>query len=113
MTATRSAAADRPLQTRFKPGQSGNPFGRPKKKPNPMELEAKLLFADKHSVRANGKARKYNAFDAAELALITNAFKGNQRAIASTFSNGGMPCGLPLIKKRSRTTSQRNPGRQN
>ena len=71
-----------PKRTRFKPGQSGNPSGRPKKKRTPAEAEAKLLLEDKFMMRVNGKARRLTAYDAILRVLIRQGMDGNMRAIA-------------------------------
>jgi len=71
-----------PKATRFKKGQSGNPWGRPKKKLTPDELEKKMLWEDSFIVRINGKIQRVNAVTAVLNVLLGKALAGDQRAIA-------------------------------
>jgi hypothetical protein len=71
-----------PMHTRFKPGESRNPRGRPKKKrPTPAELETKLLWEDEIAIRLNGKPQRVNAVTASLKVLIGKALSGDLRAI--------------------------------
>jgi len=60
-----------PEHTRFKPGQSGNPNGRPKKLPKLDELLADVLGEDKDGIEAA---------KAILMALRAKAAKGDVRA---------------------------------
>ena len=68
-----------PKHTRFKPGQSGNPRGRPKRVPTLAELvqrEAKRKIV----VVEEGERRKVSKLDALAKRLMQEALKGNARA---------------------------------
>ena len=78
-----------PRKHQFKKGQSGNPFGaRKKKPPKPLEIEAKLLFEDKRTVRENGKALKVNLVTAAVMMLRSKVMAGDLRAIEFVLKRG-------------------------
>src|SRR5437868_5464345 len=65
-----------PVSTRFKPGQSGNPKGRPKGKKNMFALLQGAL--DKQiPIREGGSVRKVPTREAIILALISRALKGD------------------------------------
>jgi len=79
-----------PIQSRFKPGQSGNPLGRPKgsrKKPNmpalnEERLKSIILEEAYRSIRINDSDRQISIPMAQAIvrSLAVNAAKGNQRA---------------------------------
>jgi hypothetical protein len=68
-----------PLQTRFKPGQSGNPRGRPKKTSVASELITE--FNRKVTVRENGVEQKTSKAAALAKSLVARALSGDMRAI--------------------------------
>jgi hypothetical protein len=75
-----------PKQTRFKPGQSGNPRGRPKRLPTfkedfNAELRERLLL------RENGRERRLSKQRALIKALMALAIKGNVRAMNSVLAS--------------------------
>ena len=80
-----------PKQTRFKPGQSGNPKGRPRKERTSMRKqspglsamdEAYLRNAEKQvSIREGDEIRKVQAYDAAIQAQLKAAAEGNPKAL--------------------------------
>lgn len=68
-----------PKQTQFKPGQSGNPLGRPKGTKNfKTDLEEELQT--KIVIREGGKTLQVSKQRALLMSLIANAIKGDVRA---------------------------------
>lgn len=71
-----------PLQTRFKPGQSGNPSGRPKKKattlPECFERELNTVI----TVNEGGKHRRIRKVQAIAKQLTNKAVTGDHKATA-------------------------------
>ncbi len=68
-----------PKSGRFKPGQSGNPKGRPKGAKNlKTELEEELL--EKVPIKEHGKVRKVSKQRALLKAQMAKAMKGDPRA---------------------------------
>jgi len=69
-----------PLHTRFKPGQSGHPEGRPKGSKN---LKTLIMEAARDHVTAtiDGKSRKISKLQATTMQLATKAAGGNQAAM--------------------------------
>jgi hypothetical protein len=70
-----------PLHSRFKPGQSGNPKGRPKGIRRPQELVRKLL-SRKVTIREAGSPRTATALEAMLLSLVARAMKGDHKAVS-------------------------------
>ncbi|MBU3888571.1 DUF5681 domain-containing protein [Methylosinus sp. KRF6] len=68
-----------PLHTRFKPGQSGNPRGRPKGAKN-IDMLCRSLLSRKVTIQENGGRRKVTAVEAIVLATIQRAVRGDNRA---------------------------------
>ena len=68
-----------PRSTRFRPGQSGNPKGRPKAVTNVDDVLRKRLFA-KVSVQENGIRKKITVLEAILGRLIKNAADGDPRS---------------------------------
>lgn len=69
--------------TSFKPGQCGNPKGRPKGKSLKSVLNE--LLADEITLVEAGKKRKMKANEAIALTLIKEALNGNVQAIKEIF----------------------------
>lgn len=70
-----------PKATRFKPGQSGNPAGRPKGERNvATALDAELKSSI--VVRENGRNRKISKAEGIAKALTMKALKGDTKAFA-------------------------------
>ena len=68
-----------PKATRFKPGQSGNPKGRPKSSPNlANDLSAEL--GEQITVREGGQARHISKQRALIKSLMAKALQGDVRA---------------------------------
>ncbi|MDB5636732.1 MAG: hypothetical protein JWP51_1640 [Bradyrhizobium sp.] len=75
-----------PKDRRFKPGRSGNPRGRPKRRPTfkedfNAELRERLLL------RENGRERRLSKQRALIKALMALAIKGNVRAMTAVLAS--------------------------
>ena len=70
-----------PLQTRFKPGQSGNPKGRPKGRRN-MRTVVEENLQQRITVREGARTRSIRKFDAYVLAVVNKAVQGDAKAQA-------------------------------
>jgi hypothetical protein len=68
-----------PRQTRFQPGQSGNPKGRPKGSKNVTTLFIQALFA-RVTIRENGRRRTITKLEAMVTQQVNKAVLGNPRA---------------------------------
>ena len=77
-----------PVSTRFKPGVSGNPHGRPRgaknKKPEPSEERLKQIILDeayRHvTINEGGKKNSISMAEAVMRSITVNAAKGEPRA---------------------------------
>lgn len=69
-----------PKKTQFKPGQSGNPKGRPKK-PNDIKTNVNELLDTKIPVRGWDGEQRPDGRKAIAMALVSRALKGDLRAI--------------------------------
>jgi hypothetical protein len=69
-----------PRHSRFKPGQSGNPRGRPKDKRNAAS-ELELVMAMPVPVTANGRRRKVSTMSAVFLRLREKALGGDLKSM--------------------------------
>ncbi len=74
-----------PLSTRWKPGQSGNPKGRPKGAKNMATLFHEAL-SKKIEITENGKLRKVPVREAIVLRITSQALKGDPKAISLIFA---------------------------
>ena len=70
-----------PLATRFRPGQSGNPRGRPKGARNLSTIVASAL-SERVAITENGCRRRITKLDAAIKQLVNRAAAGEARATA-------------------------------
>jgi hypothetical protein len=74
-----------PLATRWKPGQSGNPAGRPKGAKN-----LNVLFHEALSqtlvIEEHGKSRRITAREGIVLRMVQMALKGDQKAVNTIFA---------------------------
>jgi Family of unknown function (DUF5681) len=70
-----------PRSTRFKPGQSGNPRGRPKGAKSLATILHDTLN-QKIEVRVKGKIRKVTALEGIAMKFVQQALKGDIKAIA-------------------------------
>ena len=69
-----------PTHSRFQPGQSGNPHGRPKKASVGAELASELNR--RVTVRENGKEQKMSKAAALAKSLVSRALGGDMRSVA-------------------------------
>jgi hypothetical protein len=74
-----------PVQTRWKPGQSGNPKGRPKASKNLKTIMLERLV-QKIPVQERGKLRQVSVFEAIVMRMVNLALKGDQKAITFIMS---------------------------
>jgi hypothetical protein len=74
-----------PARTRFKPGQSGNPKGRPKHARN-LKTEFLEELAEVIRVREGGREKKISKQRAFVKALVAAAIKGDMRATSALVS---------------------------
>ena len=69
-----------PAATRYKPGQSGNPRGRPKGVQNVVTTAARIM-RERVNVIENGRRRSFTKLEAALTQMINRAVKGDARAM--------------------------------
>jgi hypothetical protein len=74
-----------PRAARFRPGQSGNPRGRPKSARGLAALVAEAL-GERVEAKENGRRRRITKLEAAVKQLVNRAAKGDQRATQFVFS---------------------------
>ncbi len=74
-----------PLSTRFRPGQSGNPRGRPKTASRLRALVAKE-FGEEIEATENGQTVRITKLEAAVKQFVNRAAGGDQRAAQFAFS---------------------------
>lgn len=77
---------DPPKRTRFKPGHSGNPSGRPKKQKGCIELINELLCQEV-SVIDNGKKRKMTKRELIYRKIIHQAIDGDLKSVRFLHEN--------------------------
>jgi hypothetical protein len=70
-----------PKRAQFKPGQSGNPKGRPKGAKNEATIW-RSVFNKKVAIREGGRQRKVSLLEAMILKLVEDALKGNPKTAA-------------------------------
>ncbi|WP_394728933.1 DUF5681 domain-containing protein [Altererythrobacter sp. GH1-8] len=71
-----------PMDTRFKPGQSGNPAGRPRKERSLLKLVEAELDAEMQ-LTENGEQLRLTKREALAKRMVHDALKGDARAIAA------------------------------
>ena len=69
-----------PVETRFKPGQSGNPGGRPKGTQNVLTIFARLLRERLVVTQNNGRRRSITTLEATLTAMMNRAIQGDAKA---------------------------------
>jgi hypothetical protein len=72
-----------PLATRFRPGQSGNPGGRPKRGVGAIVTRA---LRERVEAKENGRRRRITKLEAAVKQLVNRAANGDQRATQFVFA---------------------------
>jgi hypothetical protein len=75
-----------PTHSRFKPGQSGNPKGRPKGRSN-VVAERRKFYTAKVVIREGGKKRRVSRLAAVDWSIWHRAMKGDVRAAQLWFAN--------------------------
>jgi hypothetical protein len=92
-----------PRDTRFRPGQSGNPRGRPKRDRALSGLVARAL-AEKVEAKENGRRRRITKLEAAVTQLVNRAANGEQRATQFVFAllDGDRGRSAPMAAERPR-----------
>jgi hypothetical protein len=73
-----------PEHSRFKPGQSGNPSGRPKGSQNLRTIFEKIL-KEEVSLREGNEVKKITKAEAVMRGLVVGALKGDQRSLGTLF----------------------------
>ena len=73
-----------PVHSRFKPGQSGNPSGRPKGTKNLKTLFNKILN-EQITLREGATARQVSKAEALLRGVVVSALKGEQRSLSTLF----------------------------
>jgi hypothetical protein len=89
-----------PVRTRYKPGQSGNPKGRPKRQCNVRTVLQKAL-EQKITVRERDQTRTVSRLDAVVLKVISGALNGDPKSVNSLIvllRAVGMTAEAPAIK---------------
>ena len=74
-----------PEHTRFKPGQSGNPAGRPKGTPN-FATALDRALKEQVLVTQNGRSRSISKLEAMVVQMVNKAIGGDARARQQTLS---------------------------
>ena len=71
-----------PVQSRFKPGQSGNTKGRQKQSRN-MRTVLQQVLGEDMQIREGGRVRRMPTFEALVRTTLSRAFKGDPKAMTS------------------------------
>ena len=74
-----------PKVTRFKPGKSGNPSGRPKGSKN-LKTDIEDVLSETIPIKEGGKSKRVSKQRAVVMALVVRAMKGDVRAVNALFS---------------------------
>ncbi len=94
-----------PRSTRFRPGQSGNPRGRPKRARGIGGLVARAL-AEKVKAKENGRRRCITKLEAAVKQLVNRAATGDHRATQFAFALLGDDQGRPASRETAERISE-------
>lgn len=73
-----------PLHSRFKPGQSGNPSGRPKGSPN-LKTMFEQILKETISLREGNVTKKITKAEAVVRSVVIGAMKGDARSQMTLF----------------------------
>jgi Family of unknown function (DUF5681) len=71
-----------PKHTRFKPGRSGNPKGRPKRQRNVRTVVEETL-SERIKIREGNRTRSVTKLDGIVLTMVNGALKGDPKALGS------------------------------
>ena len=74
-----------PTDTRFKPGQSGNPKGRPRGARN-LRTAVREALQEKVEVREGGRMRRISKMDAIIQVTLNKGLKGDPKALLRSSS---------------------------
>lgn len=85
--------------TRFKPGQSGNPKGRPRKPRRPNVSAFEIVLDKTLTITQNGTPREATVEEALQQQTLKDALAGKRMAIRKV---------LKMIEKRERTLEKKN-----
>lgn len=98
-----------PKNTRFKPGQTGNPKGRPKNVRN-FKNDLRDELSELITVRENGRERRITKLRALVKALVAAAIKGDMRAANAivTFSTKSLAGADDLVPATDATTDDQD-----
>jgi hypothetical protein len=77
-----------PEHTRFRPGTSGNPKGRPKQSKNLKSIIQQALTSTV-TVRENGRLRSVSKIEGVVLSQLERALKGNEKAALAVLRMAG------------------------
>jgi hypothetical protein len=77
-----------PEHTRFRPGASGNPKGRPKQSKNLKSIIQQALTSSV-TVRENGRLRSVSKIEGVVLSQLERALKGNEKAALAVLRMAG------------------------
>lgn len=77
-----------PEHSRFKPGTSGNPKGRPKQSKNLKSIIQQALTSTV-TVRENGRLRSVSKIEGVVLSQLERALKGNEKAALAVLRMAG------------------------
>ena len=91
-----------PVATRFRPGQSGNPRGRPRRKRHLGAVVARALSERVTVEETDGRVRRLSKLEATVKQIVDGATKGDARATKLLFA---------LIKADERALSEPEGGR--
>jgi uncharacterized protein DUF5681 len=96
-----------PVHSRYKPGQCGNPRGRPKRQRNVRTVVEETLN-QRIKVREGDRTRSLTKLDGVVLTMVAGALKGDPKALASLMSllrSVGMTAEAPAAIPREPLTS--------
>ena len=91
-----------PVATRFRPGQSGNPRGRPRRKRHLGAVVARALSERVTVEETDGRVRRLSKLEATVKQIVDGATKGDARATRLLFA---------LIKADERALNESEGGR--
>jgi hypothetical protein len=74
-----------PKHSQFKPGKSGNPRGRPKKRASLQDIVTAVLF-EKMAVRMGERTQKIASVDALIRTAVNRALKGDHKFLTSVIA---------------------------
>lgn len=75
-----------PKSTQFKKGQSGNPFGRPKKKKSTFEEELQRVFGRERQIKIDGEYKVASAREVIFERVAVGAVSGDAKMIQISIS---------------------------